>query len=106
MGGNGKKVWISTSLHRVKVINLTENVTFNLPEFSKFVALKLLKCYRLTSLSVERTKIDMYVTAMVSPTFSKRVSTHVKRKLFIYCDNCKTRFNPLEKYSVVQSEKQ
>ena len=99
MGGNGKKVWISTSLHRVKVI-------FNLPEFSKFVALKLLKCYRLTSLSVERTKIDMYVTAMVSPTFSKRVSTHVKRKLFIYCDNCKTRFNPLEKYSVVQSGKQ
>lgn len=98
MGGNGKKVWISTSLHRVKVI-------FNLPEFSKFVALKLLKCYRLTSLSVERTKIDMYVTAMVSPTFSKRVSTHVKRKLFIYCDNCKTRFNPLEN-SVVQSEKQ
>ena len=84
MGGNGKKVWISTSLHRVKVINLTENVTFNLPEFSKFVALKLLKCYRLTSLSVERTKIDMYVTAMVSPTFSKRVSTCVKRNLFIY----------------------
>ena len=77
MGGNGKKVWISTSLHRVKVI-------FNLPEFSKFVALKLLKCYRLTSLSVERTKIDMYVTAMVSPTFSKRDSTHVKRYLFIY----------------------
>lgn len=77
MGGNGKKVWISTSLHRVKVI-------FNLPEFSKFVALKLLKCYGLTSLSVEMTKIDMYVTAMVSPTFSKRDSTHVKRYLFIY----------------------
>ena len=67
------------------VINLTKNhVTSNLPEFSKFVALKLFKCYRLTSLSVERTKIDMYVTAMVSPTFSKRVSTHVKRNLFIY----------------------
>lgn len=67
------------------VINLTKNhVTSNLPEFSKFVALKLLKCYRLTSLSVERTKIDMYVTAMVSPTFSKRVSTRVKRNLFIY----------------------
>ena len=92
--------------HLQVVINLTKNVTFNLPEFPKFVALKLLKCYRLTSLSVERTKIDIYVTAMVSPTFSKRVSTHVKRKLFIYCDNCKTRFNPLEKYSVVQSEKQ
>ena len=70
--------------HFQVVINLTKNVTFNLPEFSKFVALKLLKCYRLTSLSVERTKIDMYVTAMVSPTFSKRVSTHVKRYLFIY----------------------
>lgn len=67
------------------VINLTKNhVTSNLPEFSKFVALKLFKCYRLTSLSVERTKIDMYVTAMVSPTFSKRVSTCVKRNLFIY----------------------
>ena len=38
------------------VINLTKNVTFNLPEFSKFVALKLLKCYRLTSLSVEKDK--------------------------------------------------
>ena len=82
--------------HLQVVINLTKNVTFNLPEFSKFVALKLLKCYRLTSLSVERTKIDMYVTAMVSPTFSKRVSTHVKRNLFIYRNNCKTRFNPLE----------
>ena len=63
---------------------ITKNVTFNLPEFSKFVALKLLKCYGLTSLSVEMTKIDMYVTAMVSPTFSKRDSTHVKRYLFIY----------------------
>lgn len=70
--------------HLQVVINLTKNVTFNLPEFPKFVALKLLKCYRLTSLSVERTKIDMYVTAMVSPTFSKRVSTCVKRNLFIY----------------------
>ena len=70
--------------HLQVVINLTKNVTFNSPEFSKFVALKLLKCYRLTSLSVERTKIDMYVTAMVSPTFSKRVSTRVKRNLFIY----------------------
>lgn len=70
--------------HLQVVINLTKNVTFNLPKFSKFVALKLLKCYRLSSLSVERTKIDMFVTAMVSPTFSKRVPTHVKRYLFIY----------------------
>ena len=63
--------------HLQVVINLTKNVTFNLPEFSKFVALKLLKCYGLTFLSVERTKIDKYVTAMVSPTFSKRVSTEI-----------------------------
>ena len=64
--------------HLQVVINLTKNVTFNLPKFSKFVALKLLKCYRLTSLSVERTKIDVYITAMVSPTFSKRVQLVLK----------------------------
>ena len=64
--------------HLQVVINLTKNVIFNLPEFSKFVALKLLKCYRLTSLSVERTKIDVYITAMVSPTFSKRVQLVLK----------------------------